>query len=63
MVKCDECISNDNEEKYTDPFESALRMTDLAPKIRFYLLPQSKQCNVQSCNNNVKLSGWFEKTV
>lgn len=62
MVKCDECISKGNKEKYTDPFESALRTKKAVPTIRLYVLPQSKKCNIQSCNNRVRLSGWFETT-
>lgn len=61
MVKCEKCVSRRKNEKYTDPYESQLCNEKIGGKIRKYILPQYKQCNIRLCNNSVRLSGWFEK--
>ena len=61
MVRCEQCKQEKNKEKYTDPFESALRSRDLIYIIRTYLFPQYTNCNVQSCDNTAEYTGWFER--
>lgn len=60
MVRCSQCISQNKQEQYTDPYESAYRRYKTVNAFINYIAPTYTKCNIDSCGNTVEVSGWFE---